>query len=400
MSTRPSGTDADAANPIFIVGLYKNGTSWLLNALAAHPQFAALRELDMLRSVGGRSGRRLLPRNERLTNVFGRSAFCGLKAEQLAPGAFRAHLTDPPGPAATLYDLPPSVAVAVLRGMLTAEHGHRPLDTGLARPLVFLNFPPQPLEAAFAALAAADDVSSAMDGFLAGLSPALPAGRRLVLKGADQILCLDALQGCYPRAPKIAIVRDGRDAAVSAFHYRELMRERRMAWHHGHLSYLKPVDLLREAGIRSVQALRRTVGYGPDWRLGRSMQVWADRVRRVSAAAEQGELYVLRYEDLLTDFAATFTRLLEWLGADADPATVAKVARASSFETLSGRPAGVDAQDVMRKGVAGEWRHSLNTMDQALAWRVAGAELAAMGYTQTGDPGRFQRPGTGLERRR
>lgn len=390
-------TDAVAADPVFIVGLYKNGTSWLLNALAAHPQFAALRELDMLRSVGGREGRRLLPRRQRLANVFGKSAFCGLKAEQLAPGAFRAHLTDPPGTAATLYDLPPSLAVTVLREMLTAVHGQRPLDTGLARPLVFLNFPPQRTEAAFAALAAADDVSSAMDGFLAGLTPALPAGRRLVLKGADQILCLDALQDCYPRAPKIAIVRDGRDAAVSAFHYRELMRERRMAWHHGHLSYSKPVNLVREAAIRSMQALRGAAGYGPDWRLGRSMRVWADRVRRVSAAAERGELYVLRYEDLLTDFAATFTRLLEWLGADADPVTVAAVARASSFETLSGRPAGVGGPDVMRKGVAGEWRDSLNAKDQALAWRVAGAELAGMGYSRHGDPGPFHRPGQRAE---
>ena len=390
---------ARGIDPVFIVGLYKNGTSWLLNALAAHPQFSGLRELDVLRSVGGRDGRHLLPRRERLANVFGRSAFCGLKAEQLAPDAFRMHLTDPPGRAETLYDLPASVAVAVLRGMLKAEHGDRPLGTGLTRPLTFLNFAPPYLEAAFAGLSDAQDVSMAMAGFLGGLAPALPPERRLVLKGADQILCLDALQDYFPHAPKIAIVRDGRDAAVSAFHYRELMRERRMAWHHGHLSYLKPVAWVREAGIRSVQALRGAAGYGPDWRLGRSMQVWADRVRRVLAAAARGELYVLRYEDLLTDFDAAFSGLLAWLGADTGQATVAAVARASSFETLSGRPAGTGGQDVMRKGVAGEWHADLNARDQALAWRVAGAELAAMGYSQEGDPGPFRRPAA-LERGR
>jgi len=75
VSARPAGPD-----PVFIVGLYKNGTSWLLSALAAHPQFSALRELDVLRSVGGRTGQRLLPRRERLMNVFGRSAFCALRA--------------------------------------------------------------------------------------------------------------------------------------------------------------------------------------------------------------------------------------------------------------------------------------------------------------------------------
>ena len=392
MSVRPAAADAD---PVFIVGLYKNGTSWLLNALAAHPQFSALRELDVLRSVGGRSGRRLLGQRERLANVFGKSAFCALRADDLAPNAFRAHLSDPPGVASHVYELPAPLAVATLRRMLVAEYGERPQGTDFKRPLVFLNFPVAPLEAAFAALAAASDVDSAMHGLLTGLTPALPAGRRLVLKGADQILCLDALQACYPRAPKIAIVRDGRDAALSAFHYRGLMREKRMAWHHGHLSYLKPVDMLREASIRSLQALRGVAGYGPDWRLGRSMQVWADRVRRVLAAAERGELYVLRYEDLLTDFTTSFTGLLGWLGADATPATVATVDKDSSFETLSGRPAGVDAQDVMRKGVAGEWRESLNARDQALAWRVAGTELAAMGYSREGGPGPFRRPGGG-----
>ncbi|HEY1991928.1 MAG TPA: sulfotransferase domain-containing protein [Gammaproteobacteria bacterium] len=390
MSARPAGPD-----PVFIVGLYKNGTSWLLSALAAHPQFSALRELDVLRSVGGRSGRQLLPRRKRLANVFGRSAFCGLKAEQLAPHAFRGFL--PAGETASagsLYALPPPTAVATLRNMLTAEQGQRPIGADLQRPLVFLNFPSARLEEAFAAIDAARDVPTAMAGFLAGLAPALPKGRRLVLKGADQILCLDALQDYYPRAAKMAIVRDGRDAAVSAFHYRELMREKRMAWHHGHLSYLQPVDRLRDLGIRGVQALRSTAGYGPDWRLGRSMQVWAERVRRVLAAAARGELYVLRYEDLLADFGATFTALLEWLEADADPATVAAVAKASSFQALSGREAGVDAQDVLRKGTAGEWHGSLNARDQALAWRVAGAELTAMGYCRDNEPVPFMRPET------
>ena len=264
-----------------------------------------------------------------------------------------------------------------------------------------MNLPQERLAAAFAAIAEAKDVPAAMEGFLSLLAPALLPGRRLVLKGADQILCLEALHACYPDAPKIAIVRDGRDAAVSAFHYRELMRQRRMAWHHGHLSYLKPVALARDAGIHVFQSLRRVLGYGEDWRLGRSMSVWADRVRRVLAAAERDELYVLRYEDLLTDFDATFASLLRWLEADAAPATVTAVARASAFEALSGRPRGVAGEDVMRKGVAGEWHESLNAPDQALAWRVAGAELAAMGYAREGDPGPFRqqnRPATGTAR--
>lgn len=397
MSTR-SGPDAVtaaaiASDPVFIVGLYKNGTSWLLSALAAHPQFSALHELDVLRSVAGDDGRRLLPAPKRLANIFGKSGFCGLKAEHLAPDAWRAHLSGPVGGASQVYDLPPRTAVAVLDSMLRAD-GNKGRPGVYNRPLGFTNFEVPLQEQAFAAVRDAVSPKAAMDGFLAALAPGYPAGHRLVLKGADQILCLDALRECYPRAPMIAIVRDGRDAAVSAFHYRRVMRSQRMAWHHGHLSYLKPVAMLRETALAGITALRQMMGYGPDWRLGRTMAVWADRVRRVLAARERGELYVLRYEDLLADFEGEFCRLLSWLGADASPTTLAAVAKASSFETQSGRPRGVSGESVIRKGVAGEWREALNGRDQALAWKLAGTELAAMGYTREGKPGRFQAPGS------
>ena len=374
MSPRPPSTD-----PVFIVGLYKNGTSWLLSALAAHPEFAALRELDVLRSVAGRDGRRLLPPRERLANVFGRSAFCALRAEQLQH-------------ARPLYDLPPEQAVAGLARLVAVEGGKGGPWVSQGRPLGFLNFTPELLAGAFAALRDAATPAAAMDGFLAALAPGLPPGRRLVLKGADQILSLDALKDWRPAAPRIAIVRDGRDAAVSAYHYRELMRTLRMAWHHSHLSFVKPLALARDAGIRSFTALRRFTGHGPDWRLGRSMSVWADRVRRVLAAAERGELYVMRYEDLLTDFDLHFTHLLRWLDAEASPGTVAAVAQASSFEAVSGRPPGVAGQDVIRKGISGEWRESLTVRDRAAAWRIAGAELAAMGYGRDGVLETFEPP--------
>jgi hypothetical protein len=369
---------AAAASPIFIVGLYKNGTSWLLSALAAHPEFAALRELDILRSVAGRDGRALLPPHERLANVFGKSAFCALKAEQLAQVSQD-----------SLYELPARQAIGVLREMLRGDQ-HKGKPAAAGRPMGFLNFEPGLLERAFEALRDAGTPAVALDGFLAALAPGYPAHRRLVLKGADQVLCFDALREWRPAAPKIAIVRDGRDAAVSAFHYRRVMRAQRMAWQHGYLSYLRPVDALRKAAIGAITTLRQAAGYGPDWRLGRSMSVWADRVRRVLTAAERDELYVLRYEDLLTDFEGEFGRLLAWLGADHTAATLAAVTKASSFETRSGRPRGVSGESVVRKGVAGEWHEALTARDKAMAWRKAGAALAAMGYGQVGDPGVFR----------
>lgn len=389
--------------PVFIVGLYKNGTSWLLAALAAHPQFSALRELDVLRSVAD-CGRRvkLLPPRQRLARVFGKSAFCGLRADMLAPGAFRAY-ADPsrlPAGVNSLYDLPAELAVEVITAMQVDRIGKdvfqdvpadKPVKQG--KPVGFANLPRPLLAKAFTALRDAGDPARAMHGFLDALAPALPPERRLVLKGADQINCFEVLRGYYPDAPKIAIVRDGRDAAVSAYHYRRLMQERGMAWQHGFLAILRPIAALRTALRRSIVALRRLFGYGADWRLGYTLKVWRHRVRLVLQAAERGELYVLRYEDLLEDFEGSFGQLLRWLGADASPETLAAVRQASSFESMSGRPRGVSAKDVVRKGVAREWLTELTARDQALAWRIAGPELTAMGYTRDGHIGPFRAPG-------
>lgn len=391
-----------ARQPIFIVGLYKNGTSWLLAALAAHPQFTALRELDVLRSVADCGKRvKLLPPRERLANVFGKSAFCGLRADMLAPGAFRAYVEPArlPPDVNNLYDLQAEIAVEVIAAMQEDRKGRAFPDVPLGapvkqgKPVGFANLPRPLLAAGFTAIRDAHDPAGAMQGFLGALAPALPPERRLVLKGADQIISFDVLRNYYPCAPKIAIVRDGRDAAVSAYHYRKLMQERGMAWQHGFFAVMKPIVMLRVTLRRAIVAVRKLFGYGDDWRLGRTLKAWRDRVRLVLAAAERGELYVLRYEDLLEDFEGSFGRLLTWLGADASPETLKAVAQASSFETMSGRPRGVAAKEVVRKGVSGEWLSGLTLQEQALAWRIAGPELSAMGYTRDGSIKPFTAPG-------
>ena len=378
-------------DPIFIVGLYKNGTSWLLAALAAHPEFSALRELDILRSVAYRRwGFRLRPANRRLSGIFGRSEFCLLSSEHLAPGAFRRFLATPEyASARSVYDLPPEIAIrAIVCGNQNSDVAYKNLpakvSAQLDKPLYCTDFPASVLTQAFTAVRDGDSTFAVMDGFLAPITRALPPNRQLVLKGADQILHFDELMKYRPNAPKIAIVRDGRDAAVSSFHYRRLMREQHMGWLHSHWSYSTTMARAREVGIRASTRINHLLGYGDDWRLARSIWVWRDRVRRVLKWAEQGELYVLRYEDLLEDFQATFASLLAWLGADASESTVAKVAKACSFETVTGRARGESAAHVIRRGISREWQTALNPNEQRLAWRIAGAELAALGYGKDG----------------
>ena len=378
-------------DPVFIVGLYKNGTSWLLAALAAHPEFSALRELDILRSVAYRRwGLRLRPPNRRLSRIFGRSEFCLLSSEQLAPGAFRRFLVSSEcASARSVYDLPPEIAIRAIvcanqNSDATYDNLPAKVSAQLDKPLYCTDFPVSVLTQAFAAVRDGDSTFAVMDGFLAPIQSALPSGRQLVLKGADQILYFDDLMKYRPNAPKIAIVRDGRDAAVSSFHYRRLMREQHMGWLHSHWSYSTAMARAREVGVRASTRINHFLGYGDDWRLARSIWVWRDRVRRVLKWAGQGELYVLRYEDLLEDFQGTFAALLAWLRVDASEAAVSKVAKACSFETVTGRARGEPAAHVIRRGISREWQTALNPKEQQLAWRIAGTELAALGYGKDG----------------
>src|SRR5207247_10788623 len=56
----------------------------------------------------------------------------------------------------------------------------------------------------------------------------------------------------------------------------------------------------------------------------------------------------------------------------------------TSFEALTGRARGTEAKAVMRKGAVGEWREALLPDEQERAWRLAGDQLRAFGYTRHG----------------
>src|SRR5947199_425411 len=107
------------------------------------------------------------------------------------------------------------------------------------------------------------------------------------------------------------------------------------------------------------------------------------RTRRSQQRAD-AKIYLLRYEDLSEDFVATMQPLLQWLGlADSKP-LLESIQAKTSFEALTGRARGTEAKAVMRKGAVGEWREALLPDEQERAWRLAGDQLRAFGYTRHG----------------
>ncbi len=197
-----------------------------------------------------------------------------------------------------------------------------------------------------------DKVPNFYFDYLAGLAT---EDARIVLKAADQIMCFEQLAACSPDSTKIVIMRDGRDATISAMHYGKLMEKWDAPWKPDQVQYL---DRLR---------------------------AWAVRAAKLVELSKTYNILVLRYEDLQRDFDSVCGGLLQHLGVNSDPQLVRNIYQRTNFKKVSGgREPGQSAEDIIRKGVIGEWKDTLSANEAKEAWQVAGPELEQFGYTREG----------------
>jgi sulfotransferase family protein len=359
-----------ASEPVFIAGMYKSGTSWLLRILDRHPAFRGVKEIDLIGAGAGRvaDGDTLLPSSERLAGYFARNAWGALPKDLQGDAEAAALLKRATGGDAVdaLFALPPATAVEVLFELyaLKRRRGSSGWESRDQRELLSAADLTAPaLERLFKDIAGAADVYQAADLFIESVAAPLQPGQTLVLKGADMIARYAYLKAWRPQARKLVIVRDGRDAAISAVHFRRLMRSVKRAH----------VDAQNDY-----------------WEL---LAGWTSRIRMLQGAAGDGQLAILRYEDLQRDFPRAVKALFGWLGADTDPALLRDVHEATRFETLTGRARGESAEHVIRRGITGEWLEALPAAEQERAWHEAGRELAALGYTSSGELDSLPLPG-------
>ena len=175
-------------------------------------------------------------------------------------------------------------------------------------------------------------------------------------KAADQLMQLSTLRSAVPGGRFVAVIRDGRDAAVSARHFEALMRRRGAPFR-----------------VARAGALRRLLG-------------WAVRAAKLAAHVRRGDVLALRYEDLQADFHGTCRALFSRLGLDSGDALLEELRDYTAFHRLAGgRKAGLAAPEVLRKGVVGDWRTGLDPFTRAAAWRLAGRELEQFGYSRNGE---------------
>jgi hypothetical protein len=323
---------APQLQPVFIVGQYKCGTTWLLRILSAHPNVIGVGEIDVVSAACDlKSGMAVLaPRAERLSRFFDKSMWCNTYT-------------------GNGWDYTDVVA-RFERGQAIPTRPWKRTE-----PRKFMHLSPDAARALYKKIAAASTPEEAMNAFVEAVSADAKEETHVVLKSAEQISRLAVLQGWQPRAKKIAIVRDGRDAAISAAHFQDWMRE--------------------------ANPMRGAPAVADYWEL---LHIWADQADKAIAGAAGGLVYLLRYEDLSNDFVATVRPLLESLGLPESKQLLEDIQANTSFEALTGRPRGMEAKGVMRKGTVGEWREVLRAEEQERAWRMAGDQLRAFGYAFDG----------------
>ena len=308
--SRGEGAVAAETPVFFVVGQQKSGTTWLMRMLDAHPEI-------LCRGEG-----RFFGADWRQKSL--------VKSDAMRP------------PSSLLYALREAeyLRLWVERSVWSRNDGADEHLDNLARMAVdyFLQ----------------GELAKTGKRLVGDKSPLLPPGT------------VEEISAVYPEARLIHIIRDGRDAAVSAAHH---------ARNFGRARDAKRQDegLFAEAQIRKLAA---------DWRarVGRTVEdgprLFGDRYAEV------------RYEDLLAHPEREVARLLRFLGAASDEESAARCVAAASFERLSrGRTRGEeDPSSFFRKGVAGDWRDAFTERDRRAFEEEAGDLLEKLGYGEIGDP--------------
>ena len=168
-------------------------------------------------------------------------------------------------------------------------------------------------------------------------------------KTPDNVVRIEQLNGLFPDAKLVHIIRDGRDGLVSGWHrFRHVLK----------VDFDGYVDLF--AGE------------------------WCDRLFAIRAFMDRnpGVVHELTYEELHRNPIASVTRMLEWLGAAAEPPVVAACLEAARFDVVSGgRTQGQeDTGSHYRKGVAGGFRNELTSAQIERFNARAAPALEMLGY--------------------
>jgi hypothetical protein len=188
---------------------------------------------------------------------------------------------------------------------------------------------------------------------------------------------VERLHRLYPEAKLLAIVRDGRDAALS----------QRIQAFIDQPETLAPLELRLRARLEAEPDQFGAGGrslFSPRW-LERVAENWSLSVGRGHELAQElfpGRYHWLRYEDLLADPGKTMDRAWTFLGvpveAEATSAIVAAMERNPAADWH--QQAAPDLVQPLRRGTSGGWNTWFTHDDRKLFEAIATPQLAAWNY--------------------
>ena len=163
----------------------------------------------------------------------------------------------------------------------------------------------------------------------------------------------------FPRAHFIHIIRDGRDATVSA-------------WYHA-------LKINERVTLDKHQNFQNFVGFAAKHWQGKILKA------REFAEAHPAAYCEIRYERLHADFDGELAKVLEYLAVDAGPKAIAACREAGAFGRLSGgRERGEEDRDAFfRKGIVGDWRNTFDAECERTFTAKAGGLLEELEYNDT-----------------
>jgi len=351
--------------------MYKSGTSWLLHCLAAHPEILAWREFDPYKAAFRRRSARYA------LYMLARRPDLAYRESQYTPRSRDDAFTDfllGRGWAPVYGDESQLRAAA----LIPQSEEELPLVAEKLSGLLGMTFRPEraPLFApekftftlgienyrrtdvldlmlALFRCNSGRDMPTTFYRHVIGLAD---ANAVVAFKAADQAPFLPMLMRDFPNTKAVAIVRDVRDAFVSAMKFEDLMRRVEAPW----------------------RITSRT-------KLIRFVYAWRMRAAMLKAEASSGRVLVVRYEDLHSNFGDVCGQVFKYIGVDHSHETIESVRQITDFERVSGgRKRGEEAESVVRKGVVGDWKTALTPAESELAWYLARRELTALGYDRHG----------------
>ena len=188
------------------------------------------------------------------------------------------------------------------------------------------------------------------------------------------------------------LVRDGRDVSVS-FYYHQLIWSNKNKLDPKTVTYTRknlPFDNFDDI----YNNLPRYIEYSFEHVPSKSHYFnfpgnWAsyNRSWKTELDKDNGNIYMLRYEDLLNDTEGTLRRLItDFFNTEVNEEKLKTVVHKYSFENQTNREKGEEnTQSFLRKGISGDWKNKFSDSAKKTYKKYGGEMLIKLGYEQNED---------------